>query len=312
MFFFYCIILLLGNQKYNLGEKRKIMKKVKKCVIPAAWFGTRFLPATKALPKEMFPIIDKPVMQYLVEEAVEAGCEDIIIITWRNKRAIEDHFDSNFELESALEKSGKIQLLEEVKKINSLANISYVRQPYPRGDGDAILRAKNIIGDEPFLVLFGDDLIFWEVSASRQLIAEYERTGSSVVAAIEVTDEEVSSYGIMESQKYDETFEIQKFLEKPTASQTVSRVAAIGKYVVTPQMLDILWELYKTSKEGELKLADGFAQMLKTQKVLGKKVTWKRFDAGSKTWFIKATIYQALEREDMKQEIQEFIDSLWQ
>lgn len=174
------------------------MKKITKCVIPAAGMGTRFLPATKALPKEMFPIVDKPVMQYLVEEAISAGCTEIIIVTGRSKRAIEDHFDSNPELEQRLDDSGKFDYLRKVKGLNEMANIVYVRQPYPKGDGDAILRTKNLIGDEPFLVLFGDDIIDNEVSAAEQLIKKHEETQSSVIATVGVRDEEVSSYGILE------------------------------------------------------------------------------------------------------------------
>ena len=258
----------------------------------------------------MFPIIDKPVMQYLVEEAVEAWCEDIIIITGRNKRAIEDHFDSNFELEMALEKSGKFEMLESIKKINTLANISYIRQPYPRGDGDAILRAKNIIWDEPFLVLFGDDLIFGDVSASRQLVAEYEKTGTSIIAAIEVTDEEVSSYGILESLNYSQLFEVSKFLEKPNAQITSSRMAAIGKYIVTPDMLSILEHISHVHRTWEVKLADGFAKLIETEKVFWKKISWTRFDTGSKIWFIKAILYQAMKNEEMKAELQMLIKEI--
>ena len=256
----------------------------------------------------MFPIIDKPVMQYLVEEAVEAWCEDIIIITGRNKRAIEDHFDSNFELEMALEKSGKFEMLESIKKINTLANISYIRQPYPRGDGDAILRAKNIIWDEPFLVLFGDDLIFGDVSASRQLIEEYEKTGKSIVAAVEVPEADIESYGMLESVSYSQLFEIQKFLEKPKS--TMSRMAAIGKYVVTPDMFSILEHICNTNSTGEVKLADGFAKLIETEKVFWKKISWMRFDAGSKIWFIKAIIYQAMKNNEMKSQLQRFIKEI--
>lgn len=284
------------------------MKKIKKCIIPAAGFGTRFLPATKALPKEMFPILDKPVMQYLVEEAVEAGCEDIIIVTGRNKRAIEDHFDANFELENALEKSGKNQLLETVKNINTLANISYVRQPYPRGDGDAILRVKNIVWDEPVLVLFWDDLIFWKPSASQQLVDFFHEYHSPVIAAIEVLDDEVHAYGILEGDKKNDIIKISKFIEKPSAQQTVSRNAAIGKYIITPDVISELEILENQKNDGEIKLADAFWSLLeKNKNIYWLRVSWERFDAGSKLWYIKATLYQALRDSGMKQEILDMI-----
>ncbi|MDP5038815.1 MAG: sugar phosphate nucleotidyltransferase, partial [Candidatus Gracilibacteria bacterium] len=217
------------------------MKKITKCVIPAAGMGTRFLPATKALPKEMFPIIDKPIMQMLVEEAISAGCTDIIIVTGRSKRAIEDHFDSNPELEERLSKAGKTNFLNEVQRLNSMANIVYVRQPYPKGDGDAILRTKNLIGDEPFLVLFGDDLIDNSKTGAEQLVETFYRKNSTVIATIPVKDSEVSSYGVIETKdESKDLFSVSKFLENPIPSESTSRNGVIGIYVLSPDVVDYL------------------------------------------------------------------------
>ena len=208
------------------------MKKITKCVIPAAWMWTRFLPATKALPKEMFPILDKPVMQILVEEAISAWCTDIIIVTWRSKRAIEDHFDSNFELEERLDKSWKFEYLKTIKWLNTMANIVYVRQPYPKWDWEAILRTKNLIWDDPFLVLFWDDIVDNDISAASQLVWKYEEKNSPIIATVNVTDSEVSNYWIVETVENDNCFKVNKFLEKPNQSETSSRRWVIWKYVL--------------------------------------------------------------------------------
>ena len=284
------------------------MKKIKKCVIPAAGMWTRFLPATKALPKEMFPIIDKPVMQYLIEEAVAAGCEDIIIITWKNKRAIEDHFDSNFELEKALEKWNKFERLEEVRRLNSMANIVYARQPYPRWDGEAILRVKNFVGNEPFLVLFWDDIVEGKTTAAEQLIQAYERKESPVIATIPVNDDEVNQYWIIESSEDSKNiFSVDKFLEKPEASKTSSRKWVIGKYVLTPQIFDYLekaeWGLW----DWEIRLADAFELMRKDKDIYWVDIQWERFDTWSKIGFIKAIISYGLERDDLWDELREYL-----
>lgn len=284
------------------------MQKIKKCVIPAAGMWTRFLPATKALPKEMFPIIDKPVMQYLIEEAVAAGCEDIIIVTGKNKRAIEDHFDSNFELEKALEKGNKFERLEEVRKLNSMANIVYARQPYPRGDGEAILRVKNFVGNEPFLVLFGDDIIDNKVTAAEQLVEAYERKGSPVIATIPVSDDEVNSYWMIESSEDSKNiFWVDKFLEKPEASETTSRKWVIGKYVLTPQIFDYLEKAEGGLWDWEIRLADAFELMRKDKDIYWVDIKWERFDTGSKIWFIKAIISYGLERDDLWDELREYL-----
>lgn len=287
------------------------MKKVKKCIIPAAWLWTRFLPATKALPKEMFPIIDKPVMQYLVEEAVSAWCEDIIIITGRNKRAIEDHFDSNYELEEALKRDNKLESLEKVRGVSNLANIYYVRQPYPRWDGDALLRAKNFIGDEPFLVLFGDDIIVGEKSASSKLIEAYEQKNAPIISVEKVKQEEVSTYGIVESKNYEDAIiKVSKILEKPVYWTTNSRLGVIGKYVLTPNIFDYLEQVKESKKTWEIRLADAFALMLQERDIFALDTKWLRFDTGSKLGFLKATLYYAWERPELREEIKKFIQNL--
>ncbi len=284
------------------------MKKIKKCVIPAAGMWTRFLPATKALPKEMFPIIDKPVMQYLIEEAIAAGCEDIIIITWKNKRAIEDHFDSNFELEKALEKANKFERLEEVRRLNSMANIVYARQPYPRGDGEAILRVKNFVWNEPFLVLFGDDIIDNKTTAAEQLVSAYNRKQAPVIATIAVWDDEVDQYGMIESHEDSkEIFVVDKFLEKPESSETSSRKGVIGKYVLTPQIFDYLEKAEGWLWDWEIRLADAFELMRKDKDIYWVDIKWERFDTWSKIGFIKAIISYGLERDDLWDELREYL-----
>lgn len=286
------------------------MKKVTKCVIPAAWMWTRFLPATKALPKEMFPIIDKPVMQMLVEEAISAWCTDIIIVTWRSKRAIEDHFDSNPELEERLDKSGKFDYLNKVKWLNSMANIVYVRQPYPKWDGDAILRTKNLIWDEPFLVLFWDDLIDNEVSAAEQLVETFYRKNNPVIATVPVTDEEVSSYWVIEPKNDEwDVFAVWKFLEKPKSSETTSRVWVIWKYVLTPDIFEYL-EKAPAWKDGELRLADAFELRRQEKDLYWLTVKWTRYDTWSKIWYLKAVINYWLKNDEIGAEFREYLNNL--
>lgn len=287
------------------------MKKITKCVIPAAWFGTRFLPATKALPKEMFPIIDKPVMQMLVEEAISAWCTDIIIVTWRSKRAIEDHFDSNFELEERLDKSWKFDYLKTVKGLNNMANIVYVRQPYPKWDWEAILRTKNLIWDESFLVLFWDDLVDWKKTAAEQLVEAYERKNSAVIATVDVTDEEVSSYWMIETNSKDkDCFVVKKFLEKPKSSETKSRSWVIWKYVLTPDIFEYLEKANSWLWDWEIRLADAFELMRKDKDIYWVNIKWTRYDTWSKIWFLKAVVSYALKREDLKKEFKKFLKEL--
>ncbi|MDD5213664.1 MAG: UTP--glucose-1-phosphate uridylyltransferase GalU [Candidatus Gracilibacteria bacterium] len=283
------------------------MTQITKCIIPAAGFGTRFLPATKAQPKEMLPIVDKPVIQYLVEEAVASGIKDIIIITGRGKRSIEDHFDASFELEKTLVEKGKTKELALVESISNLANIAYVRQPLPRGDGDAILRAKHFMGNEPFLVLFGDDLVDGEIPAARQLIEAYQRKNSTVIALEKVSDDKVSSYGIIEAKDSDNKLHtVNKFLEKPKASETTSRLGVIGKYVLSPDIFDYL-EKAPAGKDGEIRLADAFELMRQEKDIYGLEIEGTRYDTGDKLGFLKASIDFALKRDDLGEDLKEFL-----
>ena len=286
--------------------------RIKKCIIPAAGSGTRFLPATKALPKEMFPIVDKPVMQMLVEEAISIGCEEIIIITWKNKRAIEDHFDANLELEEKLEKSWKKEYLEIIKKTTNLANFVYVRQPYPLWDGDAILKAKNLIQDEPFLVLFWDDLVDWEQTASEQLFQAFKRKSSSVIATVEVSDEEVSSYGIIETEDKNDIFTVEKFLEKPYKNETNSRNWVIGKYILTSDIFHYLEKAKnnKISKDGELRLADALELLRQEKDIYWVNIKWERFDTWSKIWYIKSVVHYAMKDEKISKELKVYLEKL--
>ncbi len=283
------------------------MAQITKCIIPAAGFGTRFLPATKAQPKEMLPIVDKPVIQYLVEEAVASGIKDIIIITGRGKRSIEDHFDASFELEKTLVEKGKTKELELVEKVSNLANIAYVRQPLPRGDWDAILRAKHFMWNEPFLVLFGDDLVDWEKPAALQLIEAYNRKNSSVIALEKVSDDKVSSYWIIEARESDEKLhKVNKFLEKPKATETDSRLGVIGKYVLSPDIFDYL-EKAPAGKDWEIRLADAFELMRQEKDIYGLEIEWNRYDTWDKLGFLKASIDFALKRDDLGEDLKEFL-----
>ncbi len=282
-------------------------KKITKCVIPAAGMGTRFLPATKALPKEMFPIVDKPVMQYLVEEAIAAGCTDIIIITGRSKRAIEDHFDSNPELETRLDNTGKFDSLKKVKSVSGSANIVYVRQPYPRWDGDAILRAKNLIGDEPFLVLFWDDIIDNPVTAAEQLVEKYNETWKTIIATIEVPENEVQNYGIVETSN---TLQVTKFLEKPQVWKTDSRRAAIGKYILTPDIFTYLESATSSLWDTEIRLADAFISMLHHDNIYALDTLGIRYDTGNKIGYLKACIAYAMKDEELREELQVFLKNI--
>lgn len=297
------------------GERKRsnswlTMKKITKCIIPAAGFGTRFLPATKAQPKEMLPIVDKPVIQYLVEEAVSSGITDIIIVTGRGKRSIEDHFDMSFELEKTLVEKWKLKELEEVEKISNLARIAYVRQPIPRGDWDALLRAQPLIGDEPCLVLFWDDLIRGEKSWAQQLIQAYEYYQSPFIALEKVPDDRMSSYGIFES-KFSEghIHRMLRFLEKPKPSETTSRLGVIGKYILTPEVFTYLNQhAWGTSRDWENRLADAFARMVEHAPIYWIEIEGERYDTGDKFWFVKATLDYALARTDIGEKVWDFIE----
>lgn len=284
--------------------------KIKKCIIPAAWMWTRFLPATKSLPKEMFPIVDKPVIQLLVEEAVSAWCEEIIIVTSRWKKVLEDHFDANIELEKRLFDDKKEKYLEIVKWVTNLAKIYFVRQAYPKGDWDAILRAKSFIWDEPFLVLFWDDLVDYEKTASEQLVSAFEKTNSPVIATINVSDREVSSYWIIESKENSETFLVEKFLEKPKSDETKSRNWVIWKYVLTSEIFDYLEKSTPINDDWETRLADAFELMRKEKNIYWVQIKGERYDTWNKFWYLKANIAYWLKNQDTSLELKEYIKNL--
>ncbi|EOD7515858.1 UTP--glucose-1-phosphate uridylyltransferase GalU [Staphylococcus aureus] len=286
------------------------MKKIKKAIIPAAGLGTRFLPATKAMPKEMLPILDKPTIQYIVEEAARAGIEDIIIVTGRHKRAIEDHFDSQKELEMVLKEKGKSELLEKVQYSTELANIFYVRQKEQKGLGHAISSARQFIGNEPFAVLLGDDIVESEVPAVKQLIDVYEETGHSVIGVQEVPEADTHRYGIIDQlTKNGRQYEVKKFVEKPAQGTAPSNLAIMGRYVLTPEIFDYL----KTQKEGagnEIQLTDAIERMNNDNQVYAYDFEGERYDVGEKLGFVKTTIEYALKDDSMREELTRFIKAL--
>ncbi|QHK51035.1 UTP--glucose-1-phosphate uridylyltransferase GalU [Staphylococcus aureus] len=286
------------------------MKKIKKAIIPAAGLGTRFLPATKAMPKEMLPILDKPTIQYIVEEAARAGIEDIIIVTGRHKRAIEDHFDSQKELEMFLKEKGKSELLEKVQYSTELANIFYVRQKEQKGLGHAISSARQFIGNEPFAVLLGDDIVESKVPAVKQLIDVYEETGHSVIGVQEVPEADTHRYGIIDPlTKNGRQYEVKKFVEKPAQGTAPSNLAIMGRYVLTPEIFDYL----KTQKEGagnEIQLTDAIERMNNDNQVYAYDFEGERYDVGEKLGFVKTTIEYALKDDSMREELTRFIKEL--
>ncbi|WP_223701289.1 UTP--glucose-1-phosphate uridylyltransferase GalU [Sutcliffiella deserti] len=285
--------------------------KVRKAIIPAAGLGTRFLPATKAQPKEMLPIVDKPTIQYIVEEAVASGIEDIIIVSGRGKRAIEDHFDKSYELEETLFKKGKMDMLEEVQQISSLANIHYIRQKEPKGLGHAISCASRFIGNEPFAVLLGDDIVKSEVPCLKQLIDVYNEYQSSVVGVQTVPDEEVSKYGIIApaDQKSANVYDIDSLVEKPKKEEAPSNLAIMGRYILTPEIFDIL-ENQEPGSGGEIQLTDAINKLNTINAVLAYDFKGRRYDVGDKFGFIQAQIEFALERKDLQEEVKNYLKKI--
>ncbi len=277
-----------------------------KAVIPAAGLGTRFLPATKSMPKEMLPIIDKPVIQFVVEEAIASGIDDIIIITGRGKRAIEDYFDTSPEIEHHLFQNKKYGLLRKVKEISSLADIHYIRQKEPLGLGDAILKAEKHIGNEPFAVLLGDDIIANEKSAIKQLVECYESVNCSVIGVEEVPFEKVSKYGIVEVEQQENLFLVKNLIEKPEKEKAPSNLAVIGRYVLTPEIFDCIKEV-KPGYNGEIQLTDALKLLLERQEIYAKKIEGRRYDIGDKLSYVQAIIDFSLEREDLKSEIGRYL-----
>lgn len=288
------------------------MQKIRKAVIPAAGFGTRFLPETKAMPKEMLPIVDKPTIQYIVEEIKASGIEQILIISGHAKRAIEDHFDSSPELEQHLYESGKMDLLKEVRQVASV-KIHYTRQQYMRGLGDAILCAKEFMDGEPFGVILGDDVVYNGSGepALKQLISQYDKTGGTIIGCQLVRPEQVSSYGIINGTPTEnpDLLKVKNMIEKPSIEEAPSRFAALGRYVITPEVFKIL-EQTKPGKGGEIQLTDALRVMAKNGNVYAYNFKGKRYDTGNKLGYLKATVESALRRDDIGPEFRQYLKSL--
>ncbi|QKY70438.1 UTP--glucose-1-phosphate uridylyltransferase GalU [Lentibacillus sp. CBA3610] len=284
--------------------------KVKKAIIPAAGLGTRFLPATKAQPKEMLPIVDKPTIQYIVEEAVDSGIEDIIIISGRGKRAIEDHFDISYELEEKLAKKGKQEQLEIVQSISNLANIHYIRQKEPKGLGHAIACASSFVGDEPFAVLLGDDIVEADEPCLKQLINVYEQHQQSVVGVHSVPEEEVSKYGVVQpgdQNNGSNVRAIHSLVEKPPKEDAPSNLAVMGRYILNPSIFDIL-DKQEPGKGDEIQLTDAIETLNEQEQVLAYDFAGERYDIGDKLGFVQATIDFALKREDLHSDIKAYME----
>ncbi|MBY7124803.1 MULTISPECIES: UTP--glucose-1-phosphate uridylyltransferase GalU [Bacillus] len=285
------------------------MKIVKKAIIPAAGLGTRFLPATKAMPKEMLPIVDKPTIQYIVEEAIQSGIEDIIIVTGKGKRAIEDHFDHSFELEQSLLEKGKHEILKKVQE-SSKINIHYIRQKEPKGLGHAVWCARKFIGNEPFAVLLGDDIVQAETPCLRQLMDQYEATQSSVIGVQTVAETETHRYGIIDPlvQK-GRSYQVSKFVEKPDQGTAPSNLAIMGRYVLTPEIFTFL-ENQQTGAGGEIQLTDAIQRLNEIQRVFAYDFEGKRYDVGEKLGFIQTTLEMALQHDELKNELLSYMEKL--
>lgn len=281
-----------------------------KVVIPAAGLGTRLLPATKAQPKEMLPVVDKPAIQYVVEEAVASGIKDILIITGRGKRAIEDHFDKSVELENILEKTGKSKELSEIRQISDMGDIFYIRQKEQLGLGHAVLCAKEHINDESFAVMLGDDLIISKKPGIRQLLDIFERFKSSVIAVERVPEDKVHRYGVIKGKKVeDKLYEIEDIIEKPSREEAPSNIATIGRYVFTPRIFECL-EKTGPGVGDEIQLTDAIKLLLASEKVYAFEFSGRRYDIGSKEDWIKATVELTLRRGDLKEDIKDFLKGI--
>jgi UTP--glucose-1-phosphate uridylyltransferase len=289
-------------------------KKVRKVVFPVAGLGTRFLPATKAQPKEMLPLIDKPIIQYGVEEAIAAGCDQIIMVTGRGKSAIEDHFDVSYELEKMLEDRGKTDLLKIVQQISDMIHIAYVRQKEALGLGHAVLMGAELVGDEPFAVILPDDVIDAPVPCLKQMIEVYNETGCSVVATQVIEGRAISAYGVIDGKSVagkhnGRLFELRGLVEKPKLEEAPSNLAIVGRYILTPAIFEMLSSIQPGSG-GELQLTDGLRALLKKEKIYGFTFEGKRHDAGDKLGFLKATVEFALKRDDMGKDFREYLKTL--
>ncbi|KEK25444.1 UTP--glucose-1-phosphate uridylyltransferase GalU [Bacillus gaemokensis] len=285
------------------------MKKVRKAIIPAAGLGTRFLPATKAMPKEMLPIVDKPTIQYIVEEAIESGIEDIIIVTGKGKRAIEDHFDHSFELEENLLAKKKFELLAKVQE-SSKINIHYIRQKEPKGLGHAVWCARKFIGNEPFAVLLGDDIVQADKPCLRQLMDEYDKTTASVIGVQTVSENETHRYGIIDPiEQKNRRYQVRTFVEKPAQGTAPSNLAIMGRYILTPEIFALL-DGQQTGAGGEIQLTDAIQRLNETQRVFAYDFEGKRYDVGEKLGFIQTTIEMAMQHEELRQELLNYMKHL--
>ncbi|NMH75285.1 UTP--glucose-1-phosphate uridylyltransferase GalU [Bacillus sp. RO2] len=283
--------------------------KVRKAIIPAAGLGTRFLPATKAMPKEMLPIVDKPTIQYIVEEAINAGIEDILIVTGKGKRAIEDHFDNSFELEQNLLSKGKVELLNEVQKPSNV-DIHYIRQKEPKGLGHAIWCARKFIGNEPFAVLLGDDIVQSETPCLKQMIVQFDRFRSSMLGVQSVNPDEVSRYGIVDGKEISkQLYTINALVEKPAMDEAPSNIAIMGRYILTPRIFDIL-QNQTPGAGGEIQLTDAIATLNQFEAVYAYEFEGKRYDVGEKLGFIETTIEFALQHDELKYPLLDFLSKV--
>lgn len=281
--------------------------QVKKAVIPAAGLGTRFLPATKAMAKEMLPIVDKPTIQFIVEEALKSGIEDILIVTGKAKRPIEDHFDANIELETNLKEKGKTELLKLVEETTDV-NLHFIRQSHPKGLGHAVLQAKAFVGNEPFVVMLGDDLMEDKVPLTKQLINDYEKTHASTIAVMKVPHEDTSKYGIINpgEQVQPGLYNVKNFVEKPAPEKAPSDLAIIGRYLLTPEIFNVL-EVQKPGAGNEIQLTDAIDELNKTQRVFAREFKGQRYDVGDKLGFIKTSIDYGLKHPEVKDGLKDYI-----
>ena len=280
---------------------------VKKAIIPAAGLGTRFLPATKSQPKEMLPIVDKPTLQYIIEEAIESGIEEILIITGRNKKSIEDHFDKSVELELELEQKGKTEMLEMVRDISNMVNIHYIRQKEPKGLGHAIYCAKSFIGDEPFAVLLGDDIVDNDVPCLRQLMDAYEEYRTTILGVQTVESENVNKYGIIDAKHIeDRVYKVKDLVEKPDIDKAPSNIAILGRYIITPEIFDILEDL-PIGKGGEVQLTDALKRLSKKEAMYAYNFEGRRYDVGDKLGFLEATVDFALKKDELRDDFMKYL-----
>lgn len=286
--------------------------KVRKAVIPAAGLGTRFLPATKAMPKEMLPIIDRPTIEFIVKEAIDSGIEDILIVTGKGKQPIENHFDSNPELEANLREKGKSHLLKLVQETTNI-NLFFIRQPHPNGLGDAVLRARDFIDNEPFVVMLGDDLMKDKVPLTKQLIDRYDKTHASTLAVIRVPRAKTKDYGIIEpiSELDQGLYDVKSFVEKPAPKDAPSELAIIGRYLLTPEIFDLL-ETQKPGKDHEIQLTDAIDRLNATQRVFAHEFTGERFDVGNKFGYLKTAIQFGLENPEIKDDLTKYLKEVGQ